>query len=265
MSANGSGGDWLGLGGRIAVVTGGASGIGRATAESLARVGASVALLDINAEGAKAVAAEIKAKGGKAVGVTCDTTSEASVAAARKEVEAALGGADILVNNAGSGRGILGLLGAAPEDIDQTLGTNVVAAMHVVRAVVPGMAERKRGHLVNIGSVAGLYPLSSAVYGGSKGAIRLMNQNLRVELKGSGVRVTEVCPGRVATEIFDRAIDDPERLATAKDTGIEELTAQDIADAILFVLDTPWRVNVTSIEIAPNEQAYGGMSFAPAR
>jgi NADP-dependent 3-hydroxy acid dehydrogenase YdfG len=240
---------------KIALVTGASSGIGEAVVRALTARGLEVHAVARRAERLEALARD--------TGCKTHVLDLQDTDAVYRELPGI--NADILVNNAGSGRGILGLLGAAPEDIDQTLGTNVVAAMHVVRAVVPGMAERKRGHLVNIGSVAGLYPLSSAVYGGSKGAIRLMNQNLRVELKGSGVRVTEVCPGRVATEIFDRAIDDPERLATAKDTGIEELTAQDIADAILFVLDTPWRVNVTSIEIAPNEQAYGGMSFAPAR
>jgi NADP-dependent 3-hydroxy acid dehydrogenase YdfG len=90
-----------------------------------------------------------------------------------------------------------------------------------------------------------------------------LGPNLRLELRGSGVRVTEVCPGRVDTEIFDVAIDDPAVAAKVKDTGIEELRPEDIADAILYVLDTPWRVNISTLEIVPNEQTYGGMQLAP--
>ncbi len=169
---------------------------------------------------------------------------------------------DILVNNAGLGRGFGALFEVRPEDIDTTLETNVIAAVHVLRAVAPGMVERKRGHIVNIGSIAGLYPLKSSIYGASKGAVHLLTQNLRIELQGSGVRVTEICPGRVKTEFFDIAFDDPE--ATPKMcTGFEVMLPADIADAILYALDAPWRVNVGCIELMPTEQHVGGVHIAP--
>ena len=139
----------------------------------------------------------------------------------------------------------------------------MLAATHVLRAVLPSMVARKRGHVVNISSVAGLYPIKSSVYGASKGAVHLLSQNLRLELQGSGVRVTEICPGRVATEFFDVAIDDAALRAKVKDTGIEELTAEDIAGAIMFALDAPWRVNVNLIELQPTEQTFGGFSLNP--
>ncbi|MGI9433467.1 MAG: SDR family oxidoreductase [Geminicoccaceae bacterium] len=170
---------------------------------------------------------------------------------------------DILVANAGIGRGIDGLVQAAPEDIDITIETNVQAMLHVLSATLPGMIERRRGHIVNIGSVAGLYPITSAIYGASKGAVRLLSQNLRLELKGSGIRVTEICPGRVATEFFDASISDPERRDKTKNAGFQALVPDDIADAIMFALDAPWRMNVSTIEIQPTEQTFGGMSNDP--
>jgi len=170
---------------------------------------------------------------------------------------------DVLVNNAGLGRGFGMMHEAAPEDIDTTIDTNVRAAIHVLRAMMPGMIERKRGHIVNLSSTAALYPIQSPVYGATKGAVHLLTQNMRIQLAGSGVRLTEICPGRVKTEFFDVAIDDPKKLAATTDTGIEELEAEDIADAIVYAVDTPWRVNVSLIELQPTEQVYGGTRFAP--
>ncbi|MGI9419639.1 MAG: SDR family oxidoreductase [Geminicoccaceae bacterium] len=169
---------------------------------------------------------------------------------------------DIVVGNAGTGRGMEGLLSASPDDIETTLGVNVVSLVHMLRAVLPGMVERGRGHVINIGSTAGLYPLYSAIYGASKGAVHLLNQNLRIELKGSGVRTTEILPGRVVTEIFDVSFDDKEKAAAMKDPGIEQLQPEDIADAIIFALDAPWRMNVNMIEIQPTEQIFGGITMA---
>ena len=171
--------------------------------------------------------------------------------------------ADILVNNAGLGRGFGHIYEVDPDDIDTTIGTNVQAALHVLRAVTPGMVARKRGHIVNIGSVAGLYPVNSAVYGASKGAIRLLHQNLRLDLRGTGIKTTEICPGRVHTEFFNVAYEESPEKQRDMVSGFELLTPDDIAEAILFALDTPWRMNVGLIEIVPTEQAYGGIDVTP--
>jgi len=172
-------------------------------------------------------------------------------------------GVDILVNNAGVGRAIQSLTDADPADVDQTIGTNVTAALHAVRTVLPSMIERGRGHIVNVGSVAGLYPLTSGVYGASKGAIHLLSLNLRLELAGTGVRVTEICPGRVATECYDAAIDDPDLRHGFKETGITEITSEDVAASISYALDAPWYVNVARVELQPTEQTYGSVNFHP--
>ena len=239
---------------KTALVTGASSGIGAATVKALTSRGIQVHALARREDRLKALADETGC-----VPMALDLRDRDAIHARLTSLDV-----DILIGNAGTGRGFDGLLNATPEDIDITLETNVQALVHVLRAVLPGMVGRKRGHVVNIGSVAGLYPINSAIYGASKGAVHLLNQNLRIELKGTGIRTTEICPGRVATEIFDVSIDDPEKAAKVKDTGIEELTSEDIADAIIFALDAPWRMNVATIEIQPTEQTFGGATFAPA-
>ncbi len=239
---------------RTALVTGASSGIGRATARALAERG-----LTVHAAARREERLNELAKTSGIVPLALDLRDTEALYDRLAGLEV-----DVLVNNAGTGRGFGGVCTATAQDIDTTLGTNVVAVYHLLRALLPGMVERRRGHVVNIGSTAGLYPITSAIYGGSKGAVHMLGSNLRLELRGSGVRVTEVCPGRVKTEIFDAAFDDPAVAAKVKDTGIEDLLPEDIAEAILYALDVPWRVNVSTLEIVPNEQSYGGMHLAPA-
>ena len=238
---------------RTALVTGASSGIGAAVVAALAGRGVTVH-----------AAARRK---DRLDGLAADTGCIPHVVDLRdtQSIYEQLGGlrVDILVNNAGLGRGFDSLFKVRPEDIDATLETNVIAAVHIVRAVVPGMIERKCGHIVNIGSIAGLYPLKYAIYGTSKGAVHLLTQNLRLELQGAGVRVTEICPGRVSTEFYDVALGDPEAARKAY-TGFEVLVPADIADAILYALDAPWRVNVGMIELTPTEQHVGGVNIVPA-
>lgn len=239
---------------KTALVTGASSGIGAATVRALASRGVKVHALARREERLKALADETGC-----IPLALDLQD-------RDAVYERLGAldADILVGNAGTGRGMEGLLNATPEDIETTLGVNVLSLVHVMRAVLPGMVERKRGHVINLGSTAGLYPLYSVIYGASKGAVHLLNQNLRIELKGSGVRATEILPGRVETEIFDVAFDDKEKAASMKDPGIELLKPEDIADAIIFALDAPYRMNVNMIEIQPTEQVFGGITMVPS-
>ena len=236
---------------KTALVTGASSGIGAAVVRALSARGVTVHAAARRAERLEALAAETGC-----APVVLDLRDT-------RALYAALGGleVDILINNAGLGRGFEALFTVAPEDIDATLQTNVLAAVHVVRATLPGMVERKRGHIVNVGSIAGLYPIKSSLYGASKGAVHLLSQDLRVELQGSGVRVTEICPGRVETEFFEIAVG----AAAAKEAyaGFEVLAPGDVADAILYALEAPWRVNIGRIELTPTEQYVGGVTIAP--
>lgn len=236
-----------------ALVTGASSGIGRAVVARLAAAGWEVHALARRADRLESLARETGC---------VPHAADVRDGAAMERLVAGLA-PDLLVNNAGLGAGIAGLTGASRAEVAQTIETNVTAVLELLRLTLPGMIARKRGHVVNIGSVAGLYPLVSAVYGASKGAVRLMSQNLRLELRGTGVRVSEICPGRVASEFYDAAVSDPARRAQMKETGIRELTPEDIAGAILYAVSAPPHVNVSTIELQPVEQSFGAFHFDP--
>ena len=170
---------------------------------------------------------------------------------------------DILVNNAGLGRALGSMWKAEVEDIEITVDTNVTAAFIMIKAVLPGMIERGRGHIVNMSSVTALYPLPMALYGATKGATHKLCRDLRQELQGTGIRVTEINPGRVVSEFYDVAVDDVEQRQKITETHCENLVAADIADAVVYCVDAPWRVNVSQMEIVPTEQTYGGAQFVP--
>ena len=167
------------------------------------------------------------------------------------------------MNNAGLGRALGALWKAGVEDIEVTVDTNVTAALVMIKAVLPGMIERGRGHIVNMSSVTALYPLPMALYGATKGATHKLCRDLRQELQGTGIRVTEINPGRVVSEFYDVAVDDVEQRQKITETHCEDLQASDIADAIVYCVDAPWRVNVSQMEIVPTEQTYGGAQFVP--
>ena len=165
---------------------------------------------------------------------------------------------DILVNNAGVGRGFEKIFDTKSEDINTTIDVNVKSFLQILRCIIPNMKKNKKGHIINIGSIAGLYPLSSSVYGGSKGAVHLITQNLRLELSGTGIRCTEINPGRVKTEFFQVAFDkeeDRKRMTS----GLTLLKPKDIAESILYAIKCPAHVNVSLIEITPTEQSPGGV------
>ncbi len=233
---------------KTALVTGASSGIGSACVRALRQQGLEVIALARREERLAELA--------EATGCTATVLDLRDTNA----VYAKLGGleVDVLVNNAGLGRGFEGFLKSSPTEIDEMIETNVTSAIHVVRAVAEGMADRKRGHIVNIGSIAGLYPVGFPVYGATKGAIHLFAQHLRIDLKGAGVRLTEICPGRVATEFFDTAIKSDADRQTFM-SGFEALQPEDIADAIVYAISAPWRANVSMIELTPTEQSPGGM------
>ncbi len=247
-----------------ALVTGASSGIGAAVATRLAAEGHEVHAVARRAERLDDVAA-VAAAAGSAVIVphVLDVRDSAGLLALVDEITERHGPIDVLVNNAGLGRMNGTLAEATLDDITRTVDTNITALMVATRAVLPSMIERRRGHIVNVGSMAGLYPVSSATYGASKAAVFRLSTNLRLELRGTGVRVTEINPGRVATEFYDVAVDDPQRRAKAKYSGVDEVTADDVADAIAYAISVPRHVNINRIELQPTEQTYGGAQFDP--
>ncbi|MCL4146016.1 UNVERIFIED_CONTAM: hypothetical protein GTU68_037937, partial [Idotea baltica] len=173
----------------IALVTGASSGIGAATTVRLVREGYHVHALARRAERLDALKSQLKADAkGRLTTHAMDVTDSEAVT----ELAQSISPVDVLINNAGLGRMDDILANSSIADITDTINTNVTASMVTARAVLPAMINQSRGHIVNLGSMAGLYPLAAASYGASKGAIHLLSLNLRLELKGSGVRVTEI-------------------------------------------------------------------------
>ena len=238
-----------------AVVTGATSGIGEAITRRFALSGRSILAVG-RREGRLRALAEQTGCGWLAADVR-------DVPKILQEIERFA--PDIVVNNAGVGHGITGLEDLNSGAIREAIEINVVAPMQITAAVLPRMRANARGHIVNIGSISGLHTLVSALYGGAKSAIHRFSQNLRIELAGSGIRVTEICPGRVASEFYRSASGDPEKLATLGQSRIAELQPDDIAAAISYAVDAPAHVNVSTIEILPTEQAVGGVVAMPLK
>ena len=234
-----------------ALVTGASAGIGAATVRALAADGWTVHMTARRADRLADIAAE--------TGATAHAIDAKSEAAMRRLVEDIP--FDLIVANAGKGGAMTGLMGTDPAEIEDVVTTNVTATLQLVNAALPGMTSRKRGHIIVIGSVAGLYPAGASLYGATKHAVRGMVRNLRIETLGDGVRFTDIQPGRVRTEFYDVAIRDDALREPIKETGIEELTPGDIAEAIRWVAALPPHVNVSALEIAPTEQTYGGVRF----
>lgn len=235
-----------------ALVTGASSGIGAATVSSLAEAG-----IKVLGVARRPVRLEELARETGARTMIADVRDYSRMNAAIEEFAP-----DILVNNAGVGHGVDGLAELAPGSVQEAVEINLTAPAMITAAAIPGMLERGRGHIVNVGSIAGLHTMTSALYGATKSAIHRFSQNLRHELAGTGIRVTEICPGRVTTEFYSAAEGDRQRLDRIKDSGIRELEPRDIASAILFAINAPMHVNVSTIEILPTDQAVGGVRLS---
>jgi 3-hydroxy acid dehydrogenase/malonic semialdehyde reductase len=234
-----------------AVITGATSGIGFELAKALTHSGREVLALGRNTEQLKKLASEFGCHT-----LCVDIRDDKAVIPEMLSFKP-----DILINNAGIGHGIDGLDGLDASMIQEAIDINVSSPIKLTAALLESMKEQARGHIVNIGSVAGLHTLYSSLYGATKSAIHLFSQNLRAELHGTPIRVTEICPGRVSTGFFQAAIGNEERLKVLGHSGIKELTPTDIADAVLYALSAPAHVNITTIEIMPVDQAVGGMKL----
>ncbi len=188
---------------RTVLVTGAAGGIGSATCRRFAAEGARVAVLDIDLPAAERVAEALRAQGGQAAAVACDVTRRASVDAAVASAEHLLGPADVLVNNAGWDV-FRPFLETQPPDWDRIVAINLTGAFHMHHAVLPGMAARGRGRVVNIASDAGRIGSSGeAVYAACKGGLIAFSKTLAREHARHGITVNCVCPGPVQTALFD--------------------------------------------------------------
>lgn len=228
------------LPGRGVIVTGGAGGIGGATCRRFGAEGARVAVFDLNLEAADQVAADIRAAGGQALALRCDITDRASVAAAVAATEAQLGPIDVLVNNAGWDV-FKPFLKTAPAEWERLIAINLTGALHMLHAVLPGMAERRYGRIVNIASDAARGGSSGeAVYSACKGGLVALSKTLAREHARQGITVNVVCPGPTDTALLAGVAEgarDPARLLEAFRSAIplgRLGQPDDLAGAIAF-------------------------------
>ena len=237
---------------KTALVTGASSGIGAAVVERLRAEGLQVHAL---ARSAKALGALAERTG--CIAHAIDVTDLAGITRLAGEVEF-----DVLVNNAGVDRPE-SILKAKAEDIDLLIDVNLRAVLHLCRLVVPGMVARDRGHVVNISSIAGAYNFNgNSTYHATKAAVSMLSRQLRIDAFGKRVRVTEICPGRVATDIFAHVHGDSKEIREKFIEGFELPQATDIANAIAFAIAAPIAVNIGHMEITPTLQVPGGLSTA---
>ena len=235
MAENSS--DWLGLSGRVAVVTGGGGGIGRATAVSFARAGAKVAVIDRDEKGLETTRSELRALGADPVVVPCDTTDEKSVAAAADDVEKSLGACSILVNTAAILRsGGLDTLSLA--EWNATMAVNLTGYFLCAQMFGRQMRKRGAGSLVHVASVAASNAQGfSGAYSVSKAGVVMLSRQLASEWGPHGIRSNVVSPGLVVTPMSQAFYDTPG--VTERRTAVVPMrrigAPQDMADAILFL------------------------------
>ncbi|MCA4133293.1 SDR family oxidoreductase [Arthrobacter sp. M4] len=238
-----------------ALVTGASTGMGAAIAERMAKRGLTVHAVARNEERL----AELAAKTG-AIPHAVDLTNIRELAEHVQGLEI-----DVLINCAGVSRPG-NILDSSEQDIDELVDVNLRGLLQLTRLVLPGMVARDRGHVVNISSIAGVYNFyGHTVYHATKAAVHQISRQLRNDTVGKRIRVTEICPGRVETEIFGRNLGGtPQAMEEAWKTyyeGYESLTTEDIVNALDYAIDTPRHVNVGMLEIMPTFQVPGGLVF----
>ena len=242
----------------IIFVTGATAGFGLAIARRFAQDGARIIAAGRRAERLEALRAEL----GDAVHpLVLDVRDRAAVAAAVAALPAEWSAIDLLVNNAGLALGLNPAQSADLDDWDQMVDTNIKGLMYMTRAVLPGMVERGRGHIINIGSTAGEFPYPGGnAYGASKAFVRQFSLNLRADLYGTPVRVTDVEPGLVGgTEFSNIRFKGDDAKAAGIYEGADALTPDDIADAVHWAASRPARVNINVLQLMPVSQSFGPM------
>jgi NADP-dependent 3-hydroxy acid dehydrogenase YdfG len=233
------------------VVTGASSGIGAATAQLLAREGFQTVLGARRKERLEKVAAE-----SNGIALELDVTDPKSVERFAAAVTERYGMCHVLVNNAGLALGLSPIAETPDGDWAEMLEVNVLGLLRVTRAMLPLLRKAPTGHIVNLGSIAGFEVYrGGAGYAATKHAVRAISRTLRIELNGEPIRVTEIAPGLVETEFSLVRFRGDEKAANEPYRGLEPLSADDVADCIVFAVTRPPHVDIDEIVIRPLAQA----------
>ena len=244
------------LTGKRILITGASSGIGAACARRFGEAGASLALWARRGPRLEALASELSSSHGVEVRVAEVDVRDRDVVSA--EVATLLEDGwvpDILLNNAGLAAGLATVQEGDLEDWDRMIDTNVKGLLFVTRGLLPAMIERGVGHVVNIGSAAGhqVYPKGN-VYSASKFAVRALTEGMNLDLAGTPLRASSVDPGLVHTEFSSVRFHGDDEKAESVYRGFQPLSAEDVADAVYFVVNAPEHVNVADLHLLPTAQ-----------
>ncbi|MGE0491477.1 MAG: SDR family oxidoreductase [Vulcanimicrobiota bacterium] len=236
----------------LVLVTGASAGIGQAVAERFVAEGHQVILTARRRDRLEALTKKL---GSRATAHPLDVTDSQAVA----DFVAELGPVSVLVNNAGCAHGMAPAWECSMDDWLAMVDLNINGLLRLTRAVLPGMVERDHGHIINLGSVAGTYPYPGGhVYGGTKAFVEQFSLNLRCDLHGKNIRVTNIEPGMVETEFSLVRFAGDRQKADAVYEGFEPLTAEDIAEAVFWCASLPARVNINRLEVMPTMQSSAG-------
>lgn len=241
----------------IVLITGASSGIGASCAKVFAQAGAKLILAARRKEKLQEIADKLSKEFTTQVYlIELDVRDRQAVETAINSLPEPWKNIDVLINNAGLSRGLSKLHEGDFQDWEEMIDTNVKGLLYLTRYVVPGMIDRSKGHIVNIGSIAGrqTYP-GGNVYCGSKAAVRAISEGLKQDLLGTPIRVSCIDPGLVETEFSQvRFHGDTER-AEKVYQGLTPLTGDDVADVVFFCVTRPNHVNISEILLVPVDQA----------
>lgn len=243
------------MGKRLALITGATSGIGEATARRLADNNFSLILCGRRDDRLKKLESELKAKT-EVYSLVFDVRKRQDVVKAFSSLPEQWKKIDVLVNNAGNAHGLDPVQSGNVDDWDAMIDINVKGLLYITREVLPGMVERKSGHVINIGSIAGkeVYP-NGNVYSASKFAVDALTRGMRIDLNAHNIKVTAIHPGMVETEFSIVRFKGDEKRAASVYQGMEPLVADDIADVIVFAVTRPPHVVIADLLVLPAAQA----------
>jgi serine 3-dehydrogenase len=248
------------LQGKLVLITGASAGIGAACARHFAERGANLLLSARRIDRVRELAETLAAEHGiQAQAHALDVTDRHAVDRYVSDRVADGVIPDILVNNAGKAKGLDKLHEGSPDHWDEMIDTNVKGLLYVTRAVLPHMVERNSGHVINIGSIAGrwVYP-KGAVYNATKFAVRALSEAMNIDLLGTKIRVSSVDPGLAETEFSEVRFDGDKERAESVYSDTVPLTADDIADAVVYVANAPEHVDIFNLVMMPTVQRYPG-------
>lgn len=245
------------LKGHIALITGASAGIGEACARQMASAGADLIIAARREDRINTLRDELIWKHGiRCHAGVLDVRDRENVTEFIEEIPEDMAGITILLNNAGLASGLGSIAESDYDDWDRMIDTNIKGLLNMTREILPGMIARGRGHVINIGSIAGRMPYpNGAVYCSTKYAVRALTQGLLMELIGTPIRVSTVDPGMVETEFSEvRFHGDSARAKTVYE-GLKPLEANDISDAVVYVASRPAHVNISEMVVLPKDQA----------